>query len=266
MTRAAKRDEVLLGRRPSPLAVSHVKSNGPGRPWRQAATRSLPRPGPARSPRRYWGSQHPGGRHLPARQPLLGFRVDRDRDVPRHGRGLDRILLLAAQPPSLVNKPGRRTGTSTRAIPAARPDKARPSGACVDPYSASTRTRPWAAGRLSAPEANGRSRASYPASSQILALRRLAGRGRQRLRLHEQRRLFLPEGNGARGRSPQRRAGRTALLDRRSVLFSDGWRALQGSPKAICQIGEQGARPGPSTPAVAVARAHTCSPQEATIR
>ena len=56
-------------------------------------------PGPAR---------HPGGHHLPARQPLLALPGHRDRDLRRPGAGPGRVLLPAAQPP-VLNKPARRS-------------------------------------------------------------------------------------------------------------------------------------------------------------
>ena len=48
---------------------------------------------------------HPGGHHLPARQPLLALAVDRDRDLPRPRARPDRVLLLAARPPSNLTYP-----------------------------------------------------------------------------------------------------------------------------------------------------------------
>ena len=57
---------------------------------------------------------HPGGHHLPARQALLALAVDRDRDLPRPRARPDRVLLLAARPPSNLTCPRRLPYAHTR--------------------------------------------------------------------------------------------------------------------------------------------------------
>ena len=63
--------------------------------------------GPRRLPWLPGPPRHPGGHHLPARQPLLALPADRDRDLPRLGPGPGRVLLPAAPPPFLKCPPTR---------------------------------------------------------------------------------------------------------------------------------------------------------------
>jgi len=74
------------------------RESGRHRPGLQAGSAKfrILRPGLPGQPR------HPDRRHLPAREPLLGPRMDRDRDLPRPDPSLDRVLLPAAQPPPLL--------------------------------------------------------------------------------------------------------------------------------------------------------------------
>ena len=91
----------------TPAACTSVGGHQPERGHEQG--NAIPRGhGPRRLPWLPGQPRHPGGHHLPARQPLLALPGHRDRDLPRSRPGSGRILLPAAQPP-VLNKPAQRS-------------------------------------------------------------------------------------------------------------------------------------------------------------
>ena len=91
----------------TPAACTSVGSTGPSAGANQGDQPTGGDDGPRRLPCLPGQPRHPGGHHLPARQPLLALPGHRDRDLPRPGPGPGRVLLPAAQPPFL-NKPAQR--------------------------------------------------------------------------------------------------------------------------------------------------------------
>ena len=85
----------------TPAACTSVEGTSPSPGTNQGRQPTGGDDGPRRLPWLPGQPRHPGGHHLPARQPLLALPGDRDRDLPRPGPGPGRVLLPAAQPPFL---------------------------------------------------------------------------------------------------------------------------------------------------------------------